>query len=118
MRTLSAAVAAVLLLGRGVGLAAEPVSVAAPDLKVGDGWGLAETVQKGTSSFTRHRQDVSVERLNADTMVVAVKQDGSPNAPQNRIVGLDWGLRLALDGEQKATARPLSFPMKIGESWN
>src|SRR6185312_15252217 len=109
-------VALVLMTGR-AGLAAESVSVAAPALKVGDNWTLDETTQRGASGFTRQRVSQTVDRLSSDSMVVANKVADAPTAPQNRVLGLDWSLRLAVDGEPKATARPLSFPMKVGDSW-
>lgn len=117
IRAWCAVAAAALLFASRAGLAAEPATVDAPALKAGDSWVVDDTTQAGAAGFTRRRNDMSIERLNSDSMVVASKQDGAATNPQNRIVGLDWSLRLAVDGEQKITARPLSFPMKVGQSW-
>jgi hypothetical protein len=50
-------------------------------------------------------------------MIVAVKVPDAPTARQEQLVGLDWSHRLLVDGEQKTTARPFSFPLKVGTSW-
>jgi hypothetical protein len=50
-------------------------------------------------------------------MFVGIKPEGAPEAPKEVIIGLDWSLRLLVDGQQKTTARPLSFPLKVGDSW-
>jgi hypothetical protein len=121
MKTWFAAAAAVVLLGHAPASALEPppavASVPAPVFKAGDAWVVDQAVQKGTAGFARQRLDQSIERLNSDSMVVSVKADGAQTAPVNRIVGQDWSLKLALDGEQKTTAQPLLFPLRPGESW-
>jgi hypothetical protein len=119
MKTWFAAAAAVVLLGPASTLAqgaAAPASVPAPALKVGDAWVVETTTQKGTA-FSRGRTDVGIERLGSDNMVVTVKQDGAASEPQSRMMGLDWAPLLLVDGEQKATSRPLSFPLQVGKSW-
>ncbi len=119
MKLSHASVAAMLAVSSAAGLAraADPVSIPAPELKVGDAWVVERTIQKGQAGFSRARQELGIERLNADSMVVAIKAEGAPTAPQEHIIGRDWSLRLMVDGRQTATAQPLSFPLKVGESW-
>lgn len=119
MRTLAlpAAAAAVFLLAGRTGLAAEPASIAAPALKVGDSWVIEETTQQGPSKFTRTRFDLGIDRVASDNMVLDVKPDGAQSAPQSQMRGLDWAQLLLVDGVQKPTLRPLSFPLQAGKTW-
>ena len=118
MKTLISTVAAVVLLGQASALALEPATpVQAPTLKVGDSWIFEDTNEAGPTGFARHREIHTIERVNSDSIVVALKAVDSPTAPQNRVVGLDWAARMVIDGEEKSTSRPLSFPMRVGESW-
>lgn len=120
MKTWFAAAAAVVLLGQTPASALEPAapsSVPAPTLKVGDSWVFEETSEAGPSGFSRRRTSQTIERLNSDSMVVAIKVVDAPTAAQNRVVGQDWGQRMVVDGEEKSTQRPLSFPLHVGETW-
>lgn len=96
--------------------AAEP-AVQAPLLREGDTWVMDLSKQKATTGFARERLVTTIDRVDADKVIVGLKLDGAPQAPQEHIVGLDWSLRLLIDDEQKTTARPFVFPMKVGDTW-
>ena len=118
MKALSRAVSvAAVLAFCGVARAADPTSVPAPSFKVGDSWLLEKTVQKGPTGFSRIRQEVSIDRLDSDSMVIGLKLEGASVAPEEHVAGLDWALKLNINGEQKTTAQPLSFPLEIGKTW-
>jgi hypothetical protein len=96
--------------------AADEAPAPAPQLKVGDAWVLDHTTQVG-QKFTRERLDVSVDSVRSDAMMLGLKLDGAPSAPQEVIQGLDWSIRLLVDDKQTTTARPLRFPLRVGDSW-
>lgn len=98
--------------------AADTGPIPAPALKAGDSWVVDEMTELPPSKFNRQRLDVSIERVGSDNMVVDLKPDGAQIAPQSQIRGLDWGQLLLVDGQQKPTMRPLSFPLQIGKSWS
>jgi hypothetical protein len=97
-------------------LAADP-AVSAPDLKPGDTWIFDRSIERGTSGYLDQHFDLKIERVDADSMVVGIKVDGSPVDFQDHVVGLDWSQRRMVDGQQTATTRPLSFPLAIGKTW-
>ena len=92
-------------------------AVQAPLLREGDTWVMDLSKQKGVTGFTRQRLVMTVDRVDADKVIIGLKPDGAPQAPQEHIVGLDWSLRLLINDEQKVTARPFVFPMKVGDAW-
>jgi hypothetical protein len=114
---IGAACAIVCAVAASPSAAADPEPVAAPHFNVGDSWVVDRTVQKGTSGFTRQRTDFTVDRVGSDSMVVGFKPDGAQTSPEEAMMGLDWSLRLLIDDEEKTTARPFNFPMKIGDQW-
>jgi len=89
----------------------------APALKIGDSWVFDQTLEKGQAGFTEQRLDLTVERVNDSTMVVGIKRDGAPTAPEDHIVGADWSQRHLVNGADTATTRPFTFPMKVGDGW-
>ena len=109
-----------LLLGS-VGLLvignAEPPVVTGPAFETGDTWVFDQTDQRGASGFGQQRIDLSIERTDADTMLVGVKRDGAPTAFEDHIVGQDWSQRHIVDGQETPTTRPLNFPMRVGQNW-
>lgn len=120
MKLWFAAAATVVLLSQTPASALEPAapaSVPAPAFTVGDSWIMEVTAEAAPSAFSRRRISQTVERLNSDSMVVAIKVVDAPTAAQNRVVSLDWGQRMVVDGEEKSTQHPLSFPLRVGESW-
>jgi len=107
-----------LLLGISAPAAAAPAaSVPAPAFKLGDSWVYDQTTEKGPSGFGQVRLDLVIERLEGETMMVGIKADGAPTAFQDLEVGIDWSQRRIIDGQDRMTTRPLSFPMSVGQSW-
>lgn len=98
-------------------LAADPLTVQGPAYHAGDSWVLFRTTQRGNNNFTQQRTDLTIDRVDADSMVVNSKPDGSALPPQGFVVGLDWTDRFLADGQQQVRVRPLAFPMRIGDSW-
>jgi hypothetical protein len=93
-------------------------SVSKPAFRVGDTWVVNRTLQKGTANFTQQRVVQSIERLDSDGMLLSTKLDGSPLAPQENKIGLDWSLRLLIKDEEKTTSKPFHFPMHVDDDWS
>ena len=98
-------------------MAQDASSVAKPALHVGDTWIINRTLQKGSGNFAQQRTIQTVDRLDSDGMLIGTRLDGSPLAPQENMIGLDWSLRLLIKDEEKTTAKPLNFPMHVGDDW-
>jgi hypothetical protein len=98
-------------------LGSDPASIPAPSLKVGDTWVFERTHEQGTTGFSDQRIDLTIDRVNSDTMLVGIKRDGAPNAFEDHMSGVDWSQRRMVGGQETITGRPFSFPLKIGDSW-
>ncbi len=98
-------------------LAPVPTQIMAPDLKPGDSWIFDRSTERGTSGFSDQHVDLKIEHVGVDTMVVGVKLEGAPTDFEDHVVGADWSQRRIIDGKQTATARPLAFPLAVGETW-
>jgi hypothetical protein len=96
---------------------AQPASVAAPTMVVGDEWVFDRTRETGASHFTRNRVDLRVDRVDGDTMLVGFKPDGAPIEYQDHRVALDWVQTRVIDGHETITGHPFNFPMESGKSW-
>ena len=105
------------VMGPVAALAAEPASVEAPSFRVGDSWVFQENVQTGTSGFTQQRLVETIDRVSSDELLMGIKLDGSPRAPEEHRIGLDLSQRLLVNGSEVVTSRPFAFPMKVGQSW-
>jgi hypothetical protein len=92
-------------------------SVDAPSLKAGDSWVYTDTTETGQQGFSRKDQDISVERVDSNGMLVSVKEDGSSQAPVEKMVGLDWSRSRDINGKQEVVNRPLAFPLREGKKW-
>jgi hypothetical protein len=92
-------------------------TVDAPDLKAGDSWVVADTIEQGTQGWVRKNRDVTIERIQGDGMLVATKDDGSTQPPVEKISGLDWSRSRDINGKQVVVNRPFNFPMKPGKKW-
>ena len=115
-RTACLLVAALLLRAAPV-LAADPATLSAPSLKVGDSWVFDRALEHGTTGFSSERLEMQVEQLRDSLMVVGLKKDGAPGAFEDHMMGLDWSQRRMVDGEEAVTGRPFDFPMTVGETW-
>lgn len=103
-------------LGPATAGAAAP-SIPAPTLKGGDSWVYEVTYDKGTKGFRTQVEDLSVDRVDSDAMVVGVKVDGAPGEPVEHVVGRDWSLVRMVNGAEVISAKPLAFPLSVGETW-
>lgn len=92
-------------------------SVDAPPLKAGDSWVVADTIEQGTQGWVRKNEVVTIERVQSDGMLVEQSQEGSPQAPLEKVVGLDWSRSRDINGKQTVVNRPLAFPLKPGKKW-
>lgn len=92
-------------------------TVAAPVFKAGDSWVFDQTAEKGQTGFANERIDITVERVDGDTILVGLKRDGAPTGYVDHIMGADWSRRLVVDGKETVTNRPFAFPMSVGQSW-
>lgn len=102
-------------------LAAAPAraqSVPPPVFRVGDTWLVQDTIEKGAAGFAQERLDLTITRLEGDTMAVNIKRDGAPGAGIDVMCGIDWSKRHLVDGESQTTTRPYDFPLRPGKSWS
>ena len=106
-----------LPMGSAQALAADPASLAAPDLKPGDAWVYDRSLEQGTTGFSSDRMAIQIEQVRGDTMVVGLKKDGAPGAFEDHVAGPDWSQRRMVDGEETTTSRPFNFPLAIGKTW-
>jgi len=97
--------------------AGDASSVPAPALKAGDSWVFDQTLQKGQNGFGQARLDLTIERLDGDTILVGIKRDGAPTAFEDHRLGPDWSQRRIVDGQETVTTRPFNFPMAVGQTW-
>ena len=97
--------------------AAEPASIPAPTLKVGDEWVYDSTVERGTSGFQEGRYDVRIEDIRDDGMIVGIKRQGAPTAFQDQQMGLDWSEHRLNEGRPVTGDRPFDFPLTVGKTW-
>jgi len=109
--------AAAGVFGPNIVLAAEPASVDAPQFQPGDTWTYDRTHEAGKTHFSQERAIETIERVGSDNLLLGVKLDGSPNDFDDHLVGLDLSERRTVNGESTVTERLLSFPMKIGSTW-
>ena len=92
-------------------------SLTAPSLKAGDSWVYTDTTESGTQGWVRKDQVITVERVDSDGVLVAIKQDGSSQPPIEQMTGLDWSRSRDINGKQEVINRPLAFPLHQGEKW-
>jgi hypothetical protein len=99
------------------GPAGDPPVVPAPVFTPGDTWVLDRSTEKGVSGFSQRRLVLTIDRVDADMMLVGIKPDGAPVAFEDHRMGLDWSQRRLVNGAETVTTRPFNFPMKIGDAW-
>jgi hypothetical protein len=99
------------------GPAGDPPAILAPVFNVGDTWVYDRSNERGTSGFTQRRVDLTIDRVDTDTMLVGYKPDGAPIAFEDHRTGLDWSQRHLVDGVETVLGRPFAFPMKVGDTW-
>jgi len=100
----------------GTGASDEPLTQ--PHYHVGDSWVFERTSEAGQSGYRQDHIVLTVRQLGDGTMTVGIKADGAPTAFEEHVVGTDWSQRRLIGSEESATTRPLSFPMKSGDSWS
>lgn len=88
-----------------------------PSLKAGDSWVYTDTTESGTQGWARKDQVITVERVDSDSVLVEVKQDGSSQPPVEQMTGLDWSRSRDINGKQEVINRPLAFPLHQGKKW-
>ncbi|WP_144240780.1 hypothetical protein [Dyella japonica] len=92
-------------------------SLPAPALKAGDNWVYVDTVETGPQGWSRKNESITVERVDADSMLVSIRQEGSTQPPVERLVGRDWSRSRDINGTQQVVNRPLVFPLSSGKKW-
>lgn len=92
-------------------------SVDAPALAAGDSWVYTNTTETGPQGWTRRDETITVERVDRDGILVAIKQEGSTQPAIEHLVGLDWSRSRDINGKQQVINRPLVFPLSQGKSW-
>lgn len=98
-------------------LSAAAESVELPVVKAGDNWLYKTTIEKGQSGWTEEHDEYRVVHAGKTSILLAVKANGSSQAPKERLVGSDWSIFRNVNGEEKVVNRPLLFPLKEGKSW-
>jgi hypothetical protein len=113
------AVGLLLIGSTGTAAALDKTEVAQqPTLKAGDSWVFDDSTVVSQTGFIRVRSDVTIDRVDGDTIVLGVKKDGAPTGYGDSIMGADWSRRLLLKGKETITNRPFAFPMNVGKTWS
>jgi hypothetical protein len=115
-KTICAAAAACALLTPRLGHA-QPISVTAPVLEVGDSWVFDRTEDRGNERLSHRRVSLRADRIDDNVMLIGARSQGASAPPQDYRVGLDWSQTRVLDGQPTVTGRPFKFPMAPGDSW-
>ena len=97
--------------------AAEPSSLSAPALTVGDEWVYDSVVEQGTSGFQENHYQVRIEDIRDDGLIVGIKRQGAPTAFKDQEMGTDGSERRLEDGRPVTGDRPFDFPMAVGKTW-
>lgn len=97
---------------------AQAESVESPPLKAGDTWVFQYTTEVGPSGWTKTRNELTVTRVTSSSLYLSSKQSGSTQNSREFIVGVDWGRIRAVNGKETVVARPLKFPLTVGQSWD
>lgn len=92
-------------------------SIAVPAFAAGDSWVYDRRFERGTNGFLDRRVALRIERVDADHMLVGIKEDGAPGNFQDHMTGLDWSISRIIAGKQTIVARPFPFPLAVGKSW-
>ena len=102
----------------GAAAIAQPASeVQTPQFKLGDTWVYERTVQRGATGFNEGHWQLSIDRIDDDSILLGQKPEGSPNAPQEQLRGRDLRYLRNVDGQQTTTGRPAAFPLSVGRTW-
>jgi hypothetical protein len=96
---------------------AQPISVTAPVLEVGDSWVFDRTEDRGNERLSHRRVSLRVDRIDENVMLIGARSTGAPAPAQGYRVGLDWTQTRVIDGQPAVTGRPFKFPMARGDSW-
>ena len=111
MRKFGLACIGVLLAG-----AAAAESVPAPKVATDDSWTYQSTVEN-RKGWQQTRNETTVVRASAASIVLSVKPAGSTMPPTEQLVGPDWSRLRSVNGHETVVNQPLSFPLRIGKSW-
>lgn len=93
-------------------------AIDAPSLKPGDTWVYQDTVEKGSNGFVRSTSELSVVRTTASGIYYTSRPSGSAQPPHELVSGIDWSRIRNINGTETTINKPLSFPLKTGQSWN
>ncbi len=88
-----------------------------PQFKLGDTWVFDRNIQRGTVGYNEGRWQLSIDRIDDDSILLGTKPEGSPNAPQEQLRGRDLRYLRNVDGQQTTTGRPVAFPLAVGRTW-
>ena len=92
-------------------------SLPAPTYVPGDTWIYDRTHDVAKKSFTQERVVQTIQRVNSDSLLLGLKLDGSPSDFEDHLAALDLSERRIVNGQPTAGGRMLSFPMKVGSTW-
>ncbi len=111
MRTIWPALAGMLLAAP-----AAAQSVEAPRIADDDSWTYQDTIENRTG-WHQVRIESIVLRAGADSIETSAKQAGSTMPPKVQLAAPDWARFRSVNGHETVVNRPLSFPLRIGKSW-
>ena len=115
--TVTGCILATLLTVTAVAVAQPTAEVQPPPFKLGDTWVFDRSVQRGTVGYNEGHWQLSVDRIDDDSILLGTKPEGSPNAPQEQLRGRDLRYLRNVDGQQTTTGRPVAFPLAVGRTW-
>lgn len=91
-------------------------SVPAPRVSVNDSWTYHHKGRNRTG-WHEGRFTLTVRRVEANEIVVAVTHPDSDLPPVERMLPADWSRERSVNGHQTVVNRPLAFPLSIGKAW-
>jgi hypothetical protein len=92
-------------------------TIQSPVVKPGDSWVFVTTTEKGQNGWTQKHEEFKVIHASANSILQAIKENGSNQPPKEQLVGKDWSRFRNINGKETIVNRPLYFPLKEGKSW-
>ena len=82
-----------------------------------DNWVYRHTLEN-KAGWHQTRTEMTVVRAGSSGILIASKDVGAPSAPTEMLVGTDWSRLRNVNGKEVVVARPFSFPLAMGKSWD
>jgi hypothetical protein len=90
--------------------------VGAPALTANDTWTYQNTVENKSGWHQQHVES-TVVHAGSSSVAVSNKVVGSTMPPSEQLARPDWSRLRSVNGHETLVARPLSFPLEVGKTW-